>query len=122
MKLYRGTIENGKSKTGIVRDELFLYDDLGETSGIGNLHITRVKDLVEIHDSEVSRDTTMKLNPVEIRRIYTFPNDNEVTLRKVTEVTVRPSGTHRLKTEDGMLHIIPVGWIHIAIDAEDWTF
>lgn len=55
----------------------------------------------------------------EQKRIYTFPT-NTVILNGVTELIVRPSGTHRLKTLDGKLHIIPTGWVHIEIDSKEW--
>lgn len=63
-------------------------------------------------------------NPVplnEKKRTYIFPGNNKVELDDVIELIVRPSGTHRLKTKDKKLHIIPVGWIHIEISEEEWT-
>lgn len=60
-------------------------------------------------------------NPPEKFRTYRFPNDEYVRLENVTELIVRPSGTHRLKTADGKFHIISTGWIHIALDIKDWT-
>lgn len=58
----------------------------------------------------------------EQRRTYTFP-DKVVTLRDVSELIVRPSGDHRLKTRDGHLHIVPPGWRHIEIvdSTKEWT-
>jgi hypothetical protein len=64
----------------------------------------------------------------EQSRTYFFPKDEKVTLNKVFEVKVSPSGTHRIntRTEVGLvkLHIIPTGWLHIEIDTpkQDWTF
>jgi len=61
-----------------------------------------------------------KLN--EIERAYTFPNNNIISLENVKELIVRPSGTHRLKTKDGIMHIIPTGWIHIQIKSpKSWV-
>ena len=57
----------------------------------------------------------------EKQRVYYFPNNNKVVLNNVIELIVRDSGTHRIKTEDKKLHIIPTGWIHIEIDEKDWT-
>lgn len=58
----------------------------------------------------------------EIERTYRFPGGNFITLKNVTELIVRPSGTHRLKTADKKLHIIPTGWIHIEINSpKDWV-
>ncbi len=51
----------------------------------------------------------------EHERIYSFPGNWHVRLQDVTELLVRPSGTHRLKTKDGRMHIVPTGWIHIDI-------
>ncbi|MFG6117224.1 hypothetical protein ACGTN9_18890 [Halobacillus sp. MO56] len=67
----------------------------------------------------LKKDEPIKLREKE--RIYYFPNDDKVVLNNVVELIVRESGTHRIKTEDKKLHIIPHGWIHIEIDEEDWT-
>lgn len=67
----------------------------------------------------IQKETPIKLK--EKQRIYFFPNNDKVVLNKVTELIVRESGTHRIKTEDKKLHVIPSGWIHIEIDEEDWT-
>jgi hypothetical protein len=66
--------------------------------------------------------TMQNINPPERSRTYTFPAGEKVTLTDVKAVGVRPSGTHRLATVDGKLHIIPAGWIHVEIDADGWTF
>lgn len=62
------------------------------------------------------------LDPIEDSRTYTFTGGEQITLHKVTHLAVSSSGTHRLKTEDGKLHIIPKGWLHIMIDCAEWTF
>jgi hypothetical protein len=64
---------------------------------------------------------TTKLEPKENSRTYYFPDGSKVELKGIIELTVRDSGTHRLKTEDGKLHIIPTGWNHIEIETTDWT-
>jgi hypothetical protein len=61
------------------------------------------------------------LNPVERSRTYSFPKGETIRLENVTHLAVSASGTHRLKTADGHLHIVPVGFLHIDIDADDWT-
>lgn len=61
----------------------------------------------------------VKLN--EKQRIYTFPGGDKVVLNKVVELVVRESGTHRIKTADEKLHIVPTGWIHVEIDEKEWT-
>lgn len=66
--------------------------------------------------------TMQQITPAERSRTYTFPGGDKVTLAAVKAVGVRPSGTHRVATEDGKLHIVPVGWIHVEIDADGWTF
>jgi hypothetical protein len=63
----------------------------------------------------------VKLSSPEKVRYYTFPNGESVTLYNVVEFGARPSGSHRLKTKDGNLHIVPTGWIHIEIIADDWS-
>jgi hypothetical protein len=64
----------------------------------------------------------MDMQPVvEASRTYTFPGGEQITLHEVTHLLVRESGTHRLRTKDGKLHIVPTGWLHIEIDAKDWT-
>lgn len=57
----------------------------------------------------------------ESKRVYNFPNGEKVELKNVIELVVRSSGTHRIKTNDNKLHIIPTGWIHIEIDEKEWT-
>lgn len=57
----------------------------------------------------------------EKERIYHFPDNSTVVLNNVVELIVRDSGTHRVKTDDNKLHIIPTGWIHIEIDEKEWT-
>jgi len=62
-----------------------------------------------------------ELQPAERQRTYTFPGGETVTLNSVTHFLARDSGTHRLKTADGRLHIVPTGWLCISIDAESFT-
>jgi len=69
----------------------------------------------------MSKPEMTELNPVERRRNYTFPGGQVVELREVQRLAVSASGTHRLETQDGLLHIVPTGWIHIEIAASDWT-
>jgi len=54
----------------------------------------------------------------EQQRTYYFPNGSSVKLTDVVELIVRESGTHRLKTKDGMMHIVPTGWICISIKSD----
>lgn len=62
-----------------------------------------------------------ELDKPERKRTYVFPGGETITLEKVTHFLCRESGTHRLKTDDGLYHIVPTGWIHIILDMEDWT-
>lgn len=58
----------------------------------------------------------------EKSRTYNYGKElGKVKIEKVTELVVRESGTHRLKTADGRLYIQPTGWIGIEIEAADWT-
>ena len=65
-------------------------------------------------------ENTIILDPFETKRTYTFPS-KMVVLEDVIELTIRDSGTHRLKTKDGHLHIIPAGWVHIELEVSGWT-
>lgn len=62
-----------------------------------------------------------QLTPPENYRVYTFPGGEQVRLTDVTHFLARESGTHRLQTADGKLHIVPAGWLHIEIDARAFT-
>ena len=55
-------------------------------------------------------------------RIYTFPNKEIIRIDKCRKLKVSNSGNHRIITEDGLLHIVPIGWLHIEIKSEvgDW--
>ena len=65
-------------------------------------------------------DTATKL--AETARTYRYA-DTEIQLENVVELVVRESGTHRVKTADGRLHIIAAGWLAITIEdpTHDWT-
>jgi len=54
----------------------------------------------------------------EATRLYVFPNNQKIRVDKVRELKVSDSGNHRLITENGNLHIIPFGWLHIEIESE----
>lgn len=62
-----------------------------------------------------------ELNPPERSRTYTFMDDYKVTIVGATHFLARESGTHRLKTADGKLHIVQAGWVHIEIAADGFT-
>ena len=58
----------------------------------------------------------------EHTRTYTFPGGDTVTLKDVEQLTIRPSGVHRLQTKDGKYHVVPPTWIHIELELpEGWT-
>lgn len=65
-------------------------------------------------------------NFYEKKRIYTFESGCRIILENVVDLSVSDSGNHRLKTLDehgvSHLHIVPPEWIHIEIEAEEWTF
>jgi hypothetical protein len=58
-----------------------------------------------------------KLEAPERCRTYTFPGNEKIKIESVTHFLARESGTHRLQTADGKLHIVPVGWLHVEIEA-----
>ena len=62
---------------------------------------------------------TIKLEEKE--RTYYFAGGDKVELKDVVELGFGSSGTHRVKTSDGKLHIISQGWLHVEITANDWT-
>ena len=57
----------------------------------------------------------IKFDAMELSRTYTYPDGAKVTVNNITHLAVRPSGNHRLIAEDGTLHIIAAGWIHIEM-------
>lgn len=63
-----------------------------------------------------------KIEPAERKRIYHFSNGCKLELSDVTDICVRPSGTHRLKTGDGRHWIVQPGWVAIELDIDDWCF
>lgn len=76
--------------------------------------------------------TTTTLSPItldgnttalaEAKRTYLFPT-RDLSFTDVVELTTRPSGSHRLKTADGRLHIVAKGWLAITIEdaSHNWT-
>ena len=71
----------------------------------------------------MSKPEFVELAPQEEVRTYTFPGDELVTLDNVVRIAVSASGNHRLETADGVKHIVPAGWLHIAFLSDgDWTF
>jgi hypothetical protein len=81
-----------------------------------------MKDEINENAEALDQEQPIKLN--EDERVYDFGLGKIATIEKVVELVVKKSGNHRLKTEDGKLHIIPPGWIHIIItdnEKKDWT-
>lgn len=62
-----------------------------------------------------------EINPPERKRIYIFP-ECELELENVCKISISNSGTHRLETTDGMKHIVPVGWVCISLEIDEWSF
>lgn len=52
----------------------------------------------------------------EAKRTYHFPDGQGIEFENIIELIVHDSGTHRLKTNDGRLHIVAPGWLAITID------
>ncbi len=57
-----------------------------------------------------------KLN--ENNRVYTFPNQESVIVPQVRDLRISATGNHKLITEDGRLHLVPKGWLHIEINSD----
>lgn len=67
----------------------------------------------------MSESKPIKLN--EKKRTCKYPTGEDVELENVTELIIRDSGKHKLKTADKKLHIVREDWRHIVIDEEEWT-
>ncbi len=83
-----------------------------------------VHDLTEAETARLTpmaKPELMPLNHVERSRTYHFPDGKTLTLKDVTHLLVRPSGTHRLMTKDGRKWIVPPGWLAVELDVDDWT-
>lgn len=61
------------------------------------------------------------LEKPENSRTYSFKGGEKLTLTNVTHFLARESGTHRLRTGDGKLHIVPPTWYHIEIEVSDFS-
>lgn len=55
----------------------------------------------------------------EESRTYWFASGH-FKIEGVRRICVRPSGSHRLETEDGRRFIVPAGWIALQIVAPKW--
>jgi hypothetical protein len=64
----------------------------------------------------------VKLKWKERSRTYHFAEGKSLTVHNVVEVCVKSSGTHRLRTEDGRLWVIPAVWLGIELDCDEFTF
>jgi hypothetical protein len=62
-----------------------------------------------------------ELNPPERKRTYIFPT-NDLEISDVLRICIRPSGSHRIETADGLKYIVNPGWLAIVLDTDDWTF
>ena len=56
-----------------------------------------------------------KLATPEVKRTYVFPFGDRLDVKGVSHIAVRPSGNHRLITEDGSLVIVKGDWLAIEI-------
>lgn len=64
-------------------------------------------------------ETPIELNEKE--RTYRYIGGHTLSFQNVTELIVRESGTHRLKTADDNIHIVLPGFIAITIGEKEWT-
>jgi hypothetical protein len=74
--------------------------------------------------SEASKPEMAELTPPERKRVYHVEGGHKFELTIVTHFLARPSGTHRLRTADGRLWVIPAAVVNrsaIEIDADGWT-
>jgi len=73
--------------------------------------------------SEAKTLVMTKLDPIEKTRVYTFPKGEKAVFVNVCEFGTREggSGTHRLKTADGKLHIVNTGWLTVELDTGEFT-
>lgn len=82
---------------------------------------------------KLEKPEMIPLDPSEQSRTYWFPINSGtqdepvydllgILIDQVTHIAVSVSGNHRLKTSNGKLHVVPFGWLHLEINASDWTF
>lgn len=64
-------------------------------------------------------ETPIKLDEKE--RTYHYFGGETLSFQNVTELIVRDSGSHRLKTADDNIHIVLPGFIAITIGEKEWT-
>lgn len=57
----------------------------------------------------------------EKSRTYHYQGGGCFTILKAARICVRPSGTHRIETEDGKKYIVSAGWMAIEIVADNWS-
>lgn len=74
------------------------------------------------HDQHPRFTPADAISLTERTRVYDF-GDKQIQLDDVRELIARNSGTHRVRTADGKLHVIAPGWLAIHIDngGKDWT-
>ncbi len=68
--------------------------------------------------------STIEMTPLtngEKSRTYVWPSGSRDKIDNVTHICVRPSGSHRLQTSDGLKHIVPAGWIRVEVEAVEWS-
>lgn len=62
-----------------------------------------------------------ELNPIEKQRIYVYPDGTTAVFYNVTHFAASKT-THRLRTDNGNLHIVAEGWRYITlVDHERFT-
>ena len=62
------------------------------------------------------------LDPPERSRTYVYPNGQEITVKNVSRICIRPSGSNRLETSDGQKWIILQWFVAVRLDVDSWTF
>jgi hypothetical protein len=73
--------------------------------------------------SEQAKPELVPLNPPERERTYHHTHflGGKLTLKNVTHLLVRPSGTHRLIADGKKWIVDPAKGFAIELDVDDWT-
>jgi hypothetical protein len=73
--------------------------------------------------NKIIDERVMDFNKIvdERSRTYHWKDGSKFTVKEVTGLHVRPSGSHRLETKSGAKFIIAAEWIAIEIEAVRWT-
>lgn len=104
-------------------ERVFRHDHDHDTLHVPATDLPGTTETTATPDAATPRSIGEGIALTERERVYDFGAGRTVTLTDVRELIVRDSGTHRVTTADGRLHIIAPGWLAIHIDdhGRDWT-